>query len=100
MRFVQRGSDWLLIDENAPVDACVIAVLRSKVEVVALNEFCKLTLTNPEHIPEHYPIRFEGADYTVTPLGAPGEKLTLVISGNGRSSAVVTEFAMPDKLSE
>jgi hypothetical protein len=29
MKFVQRGSEWLLIDETAPKDACVIATLRT-----------------------------------------------------------------------
>jgi hypothetical protein len=63
--------------------------------VLALSEFCKRMLRDPDKIPEHFPIRHKGADYTVTPLGAPGEKLALAIRGNGHSSTVATQFAMP-----
>lgn len=96
MQFVQRDGVWLLIDETAPADACVIATLRSEVEVLALREFCQCFLQAPDGVPEHFSIRHRGADYTVTPLGAPGEKLALVIRGDGYSSTVATEFAMPD----
>ncbi len=94
MKFVQREGDWQLIDENAPADACVIATLRSEVEVVALGEFCKFYLQSPDRVPEHFTVRHKGAEYTVTPLGAPGEKLALVIRGEGYSSTVATQFAM------
>ncbi len=97
MKFVHQNGVWLLIDELAPREACVIATLRNEVEVLALREFCQLTLQAPDHIPEHFLIRHKGADYTVTPLGAPGEKLALIITGNGYSSTVETEFAMPGR---
>jgi hypothetical protein len=95
MKFVRGQGVWHLIDENAPKEACVIATLRNEVEVLALREFCQLTLQAPDHIPEHFPIRYQGVDYVVTPLGAPGEKLALIISGDGFSSTVATQFMMP-----
>src|SRR4051812_18936959 len=95
MKFVGKQGIWHLIDETAPEAACVIATLRNEVEVVALREFCRYSLQTPDRIPEHFLIRHRGADYTVTPLGAPGEKLTLIIRANGFSSTVATEFRMP-----
>jgi hypothetical protein len=97
MKLVQRDSVWLLIDETAPEEACVIATLQGEVEVLALREFCRLYLRGDDRIPEHFAIKYRGADYRVTPLGAVGEKLSLVICGNGYASTVATEFAMPDK---
>jgi hypothetical protein len=94
MKFEQRGNDWLLIDENAPEGADVIAVLRSEVELVALSRFCQLYLQAPDRVPEHFTVSHKGADFTVTPLGAPGEKLALVIRGDGFSSTIPTEFAV------
>jgi hypothetical protein len=93
VQFVQRKDVWLLIDETAPEDACVIATLRDEVELLALREFCLFYLRG--RVPEHFPIRHGVADYTVTPLGAPGEKLSLIICGEGYASTVATEFAMP-----
>ena len=94
MKFVQRDGGWLLIDEKAPQEACVIATLRSEIEVLALREFCSLTLRAADRIPEHFAIRYREADYTVTPLGAPGEKLSLIIRGKEYTSTVETEFMM------
>jgi hypothetical protein len=92
VQFVRRKDVWLLIDENAPEQACVIATLRDEIELLALREFCQFYLQG--RVPEHFPIRHGSADYTVTPLGAPGEKLALVIRGDGYSSSVATEFRM------
>lgn len=94
MKFVQGDSVWQLIDEAAPAGANVIATLRSEVEVLALGEFCQFYLRGS--VPEHFPVRHNGNDYTVTPLGAPGEKLALVIRGDALSSTVATEFRMAD----
>lgn len=91
MQFVQRDGVWFLVDGTDRA----IATLRNEIEVLALAEFCKITLMEPGRIPEHFPISHKGAGYTVTPLGAPGEKLSLVISGEKYSSTVKTEFAMP-----
>jgi len=60
-----------------------------------LAELCKLTLSDPDRIPEHFPVSHKGSVYTVTPLGPPGEKLSLVIRGGEYSSTVATEFRMP-----
>jgi hypothetical protein len=96
MRLVQRGDVWLLIDEAAPESACVIAVMRDEVEVLALHEFCRAYLQRPGGVPERFTVRCGDAEYTVTPLGTPGEKLSLVIRGEGYSSTLGTEFRMGD----
>ncbi len=95
MQFVQQDGVWLLVDGPDPNHRRVIATLRDEIEVLALSEFCKLTLSAPDRIPEHFPVIHKGTAYTVTPLGSPGEKLALVIRGDGHSSTVATEFAMP-----
>jgi hypothetical protein len=95
MRFVQGEGVWHLVDEHAPADACIIATLRSEVEVLALSEFCRRYLHRADEVPEHFPVTYRGVTYLVTPLGAPGEKLELAIRGGGHSSTVKTEFAMP-----
>lgn len=97
MKFVQEQGVWHLIDETTPERAFVIATLRNELEVLALREFCQLTLRDHEHTPEHFQIRYKETEYTVTPLGSPGEKLALSIVGNGFSSLVSTEFMMPGK---
>jgi hypothetical protein len=94
MRLVQENDRWLLIDETSP-GGRVIATLRDRVEVVAFAEYAKLTLSAPRKIPEHFRIRHDGAEYTVTPIGSPGERLSLVISGARYSATVATEFRMP-----
>jgi hypothetical protein len=92
MRFVQQEGVWLLV--GGPDDNRVIATLRNETEVLALAEFCKLTLTVLGRVPEHFSISHNGIIYTVTPLGAPGEKLSLVIAGASYSATVQTEFTM------
>src|SRR5687767_7686341 len=94
MKFVRGNGVWQLVDEHAPASACVIATLRNEVEVLALSYFCQLYLQAAERVPEHFSVRHQGADYTVTPLGSPGEKLALVIRGEGFSSTVTTEFEL------
>ena len=93
MRFEKEGDLWLLVSGEPRQ---VIATIRSEVEVVALAEFCKLILSDPSKVPEHFLIRHNGTEYVVTPLGAPGEKLSLVVSGGENSSSIVTEFVVPE----
>ena len=95
MQFVQENGVWLLVTNAETGKRRIIAELRSEIEVVALSEFCRLTLSAHDRIPEHFSVTYEGVDYTVTPLGAPGEKLDLVIRGRDHSSTVATEFVLP-----
>src|SRR5262249_23204993 len=95
MKFVQGEGVWQLIDETAPRGARGLATLRSGGRWLTRREFCQFYLQAADRIPEHLPIRHGGADYTVTPLGAPGEKLALVIRGDGYSSTVATQFDVP-----
>lgn len=97
MEFVQQDGVWLLVDGPNPASRLVLATLRDEIEVIALAEFCKLTLAAPDRIPEHFSVSHKGAGYTVTPLGSPGEKLSLVITGGGTSATIATEFTVPAK---
>ena len=46
-----------------------MAMVRNEVEVLALREFYQLSLQALDHMPEHFPICYKGADYTVPPSG-------------------------------
>jgi hypothetical protein len=94
MQFVQKGGCWLLVDESAPEHACVIATLRSAVEVLALRTFCEHFLAG--QAPGAFHITHENTEYTVTPLQDRGGKLSLrVAGGNGWLGRIETEFALP-----
>jgi hypothetical protein len=94
MRFVQREGVWDLVEDGDPAGVRVIATLKNEVEVLALHEFSQRFLVSPRRVPEHFQISHKGTDYTVTPLGAAGEKLALVVAGSGFSSTIATAFTL------
>jgi hypothetical protein len=77
MRFVQSGEGWQLVDDQSRV----LATLRSEVEVLALKQFCVHFVANSATVPEHFVVVLRGQRHVVTPLGGPGENLTLLITG-------------------
>ncbi|MFM8271392.1 MAG: hypothetical protein ACKODX_03575 [Gemmata sp.] len=96
MQFVPAtGGVWHLIDEAAPPDANLIAVLRGPVEVLAVKGLCEAML-RPGGLPAEFSIDYEGRSYRVTPFGDRGGRLSLRIDGiDGSLSRVETEFRWP-----
>lgn len=94
MRFERRSGDvWLLIDEAAPPDACVIATVRGSIEVLALKGLCEVYLASTGQF-EPFEFTHEGHRYRATPFSDRGGKLSLRIDGSdGTLSRVETEFA-------
>jgi hypothetical protein len=89
---------WQLVGETAPGNTVLLATLKSKVEIQALRQFCEYFLQDPHQIPEHFLVESGGKRYTVTPLGGAGEKLTLLVAGEGGEAArVATEFVLAPK---
>ena len=83
---------WLLIDETAPPDACVIATVRGAVEVLALKGLCEARLQSPGPLTS-FAFAFEDREYRVTPFPDRGGRLSLRIDGSdGSLSRVETEF--------
>lgn len=94
MKFIRDQGVWHLIDENAPQHACVIATLRSEVEVMAMKEFCDLFLTEPDKLPGAFSLRHGSSLFNVVPERRHG-KLVLHITGeDGTDSCLETEFAI------
>jgi hypothetical protein len=93
MRFIQeREGVWLLIDETAPSQACLIATVRGPVEALALKGLCEARLTTRGRL-QPFDITFEGQSYRVTPFADRGGRLSLRIDGeDGSLSRVETEF--------
>jgi hypothetical protein len=77
MRFVKGEGAWHLVDDESRV----LATLRDEVEVLALREFCVFFVADDARVPERFQVEHGGRRYVVTPLGGPGEPLTLVIAG-------------------
>lgn len=90
MRFIRVEGGWQLVDEGAAEGARVIAFLKSEVEAAALLSFCEQYLADPRRVPEHFTVAHEGQWYTVTPLGGPGEPLTLLVGREGGVPARIT----------
>jgi hypothetical protein len=93
MRLVP-GTDgvWHLIDEAAPPDANLIAVLRGSVEVLAVRGLCEAML-RPGGLPAEFEFAHEGRSYWVTPFSDRDGRLSLRIDGDdGSLSRVETEF--------
>src|SRR5690348_6375487 len=97
MRFVEgTGGVWLLVDESAPSDACLIATLRGLVEVLAMKRLCEARLISADCL-DPFEIPFEGRTYQVTPYSDRSGKLSLRIDGSdGSLSRVETEFRSPE----
>jgi hypothetical protein len=97
MQFIQESEGvWLLIDETAPSDACLIATVRGPVEVLALKGLCeaRLAAAGP---PQPFVITLEGRGYRVTPYADREGRLSLRIDGkDGSLSRVETEFRYPE----
>lgn len=99
MKIVEREGGWLLIDEGAPEDANVIAVLRTVVEVVAIKTFCERFLTG--QLPGPYSIQHGRTTYTVTPFQDREGKLSLkVVGADGSLGRVETEFVLDPPTAE
>jgi hypothetical protein len=93
VKFVRRQGVWHLIDEQAPPEACVIATLRSEVEVKALKKFCELWVSDPTRALAGFEILHNGKRFEVSVAG--GEKLDLRLLGeDGSATTVETEFAL------
>jgi hypothetical protein len=89
------GGVWHLIDEAAPADANLIAVLRGPVEVLAVKGLCE-TMLRPGGLPAEFEFAHDGRSYRVTPFSDRGERLSLRIQGDdGSLSWVETEFRWP-----
>ena len=84
-----------LIDETAPVDANLIAVLRDSVEILAVKALCEAML-GPGGMPAGFDFTHDGRQYRVTPFSDRGGRLSLRIDGDdGSLSRVETEFVWP-----
>lgn len=95
MQIVPAGNVWHLIDETAPLDANLIAVLRGPVEILAIKALCEHML-QPGGVPAEFAFSHGGRSYRVTPFTDRGVKLSLRIDGDdGSLSRVESEFAWP-----
>ena len=84
-----------LIDETAPADANLIAVIRGPVEVLAVKALCE-NMLRPGGLPAEFGFTHEGRSYLVTPFSDRDGRLSLRIDGNdGSLSRVETEFRWP-----
>lgn len=93
MQIVPAGGLWQLIDETAPADANLIAVLRGPVEVLAVKALCEQMLL-PNGLPNEFSFTHDGRSYRVTPFSDRDRRLSLRIDGDdGSLSRVETEFA-------
>lgn len=93
MQIVPAGGVWHLIDETAPADANLIAVIRGPVEVLAIKALCEHML-QPGGLPAEFTFTHETRAYRVTPFSDRGDRLSLRINGDdGSLSRVETEFA-------
>jgi hypothetical protein len=92
MKFVQRSGVWHLIDENSPDQSGVLATLKNDAEILALKKFCEYySEAGARGVPEHLAFEHQGIQYTVTPVGALGEKLRLILIGSdGTSGSIET----------
>jgi hypothetical protein len=96
MKFRRHGTEWQLIDETAPPNACVIAILRNELEAAALKKFCELYLEAAgEGLSFPFSVDHCGHTYTVFLESGNGEKLKLRIVGpEGVEAFVQTEFLL------
>lgn len=86
---------WQLIDETAPADANLIAVLRGPVEILAVKALCE-AMVRPGGVPNEFSFTHDGRSYRATPYGDRDNRLSLRIDGeDGSLSRVETEFAWP-----
>ena len=84
---------WHLIDEAAPPNANLIAVLRGPVEILAVKALCEAML-HPGGLPNEFAFTHNGRSYRATPYGDRGHRLSLRIDGeDGSLARVETEFA-------
>jgi hypothetical protein len=90
MKFIEANGEWHLVAHTG----LIIASLKSEVEVLALRAFCERYFTAPARLPEHFWVERHGERYCVTPLGGPGEKLAIVVSGPGVSRTIATAFEL------
>jgi hypothetical protein len=93
MKFITTaGGVWHLIDESAPPDANLIAVLRGPLEVLAVKALCEQML-RPGDLPAEFAFAHGEYSYRVTPFSDRGGRLSLRIDGgDGSLSRVETEF--------
>lgn len=95
MKILPAGNVWHLIDEAAPPDANLIAVLRGPVEALAIRALCEHMLS-PGGVPTEFDFSHNGHQYRVTPYTDRRDRLSLRIDGDdGSLSRVETEFAWP-----
>jgi len=97
MRFVPASEGvWLLIDENAPPDASLIATIRGPTELLALKGTCEARLASSDST-RPFTFSFGGHSYHVKPYTDRGGRLSLEIVGDDGSLArVETEFRFPE----
>lgn len=95
MQILPASGVWHLIDETAPHDANLIAVLRGPVEILAVKALCEAML-QPAGVPKEFSFTHDGRSYRVTPYGDRDNRLSLRIDGdNGSIGRVETQFAWP-----
>jgi len=92
MQIIPAAGVWHLIDESAPPDANLIAVLRGPVEILAVRSLCEHML-RPDGVPAEFSFTHDGKAYRMTVYGDRGDRLSLRIVGeDGSLSRVETEF--------
>ena len=96
MKFIPHDDGvWHLIDEGAPADANLIAVLRDAVEILAVKELCE-NILRPGVLTAEFGFTHGERSYRVTLYGDRGGRLSLRIQGDdGSLSRVETEFRWP-----
>ena len=94
MRFVPEAGVWHLVeDDHAGV--LVLATLRTEIELLALKTFCTHFAADPLKVPEHFTVGQSGRQYRVTPLGADGEPLRIVIrADDGQVTTIETALVL------
>lgn len=95
MKPVPGNGVWHLVDEAAPPDANLIAVLRGPIEILAVKARCEQMLRS-EGVVAEFGFIHNGRSYHVTPHSDRGDRLSLRIVGtDGSQSRVETEFTWP-----
>jgi hypothetical protein len=96
MKFTEGEGVWYLIDEAAPSDACVIAVLKDDVELLALKRLCEDMLEVGASAGGSFAFLHDGKRYEVTRYADRGNRLSLKIVGDdGSLRRIESEFTFP-----
>lgn len=94
MKFVRDQGVWHLIDENAPQHACVIATLRTEVEILAIKMLCEHYLAEPTRLPDPFSIQHDGNFFNVVPARQAGRVILHITGEDGTASSLETEFVL------